>query len=277
VVFPEANIIAKSNLLQSDRHMPDVGEIRPRFSVLRVPVDAVQIPDVVTWIETQIERRSGCRFIAVTGMHGVVEAQHDVSFLETLTQADLVVPDGMPLVWFARKRGYALGRRVYGPELLETFCRATGGRYRHFFYGGVPGVAERLADHLLQKYGVSVAGCYAPPFRALNSREDDEIVNLIHESAADVVWVGLSTPKQEWWMHEHRNSLRVPVLVGVGAAFDLLIGRVRQAPPWMQENGVEWLFRLLQEPERLWRRYLIYGSEFAWKAGLEVLGLKRFD
>jgi N-acetylglucosaminyldiphosphoundecaprenol N-acetyl-beta-D-mannosaminyltransferase len=210
-------------------------------------------------------------------MHGVVEAQHDVSFLETLTQADLVVPDGMPLVWFARKRGYALGRRVYGPELLETFCRATGGRYRHFFYGGVPGVAERLADHLLQKYGVSVAGCYAPPFRALNSREDDEIVNLIHESAADVVWVGLSTPKQEWWMHEHRNSLRVPVLVGVGAAFDLLIGRVRQAPPWMQENGVEWLFRLLQEPERLWRRYLIYGSEFAWKAGLEVLGLKRFD
>ena len=257
--------------------MPDVGELRPRFSVLRVPVDAVQIPEVVTWMETQIARRSGCRFIAVTGMHGVVEAQHDVSFLETLMQADLVVPDGMPLVWFARRHGYALRRRVYGPELLETFCRATGGRYRHFFYGGGPGVAEHVANRLRYKYGVSVAGSYTPPFRALNSREDGEIVNLIHESTADVVWVGLSTPKQEWWMHEHRNSLRVPVLVGVGAAFDLLIGRVRQAPAWMQESGLEWLFRLLQEPQRLWRRYLIYGAEFAWKAGLEVLGLKRFD
>jgi N-acetylglucosaminyldiphosphoundecaprenol N-acetyl-beta-D-mannosaminyltransferase len=210
-------------------------------------------------------------------MHGIVEAQHDPCFRSVLENADLVVPDGMPLVWLARKRGHALKRRVYGPELLKSFCQSTGGKHRHFFYGGAPGVAKQLADRLRCQYGVSIAGTYSPPFRALTSEEDNRIVDLIHETAADVVWVGLSTPKQEQWMYQHRNLLRVPVLVGVGAAFDLLTGRVRQAPPWMRERGLEWMFRLLQEPRRLWRRYLIYGSEFAFKASLEVMGLKSFQ
>ena len=255
-----------------ETHKPD-----SRFAVLRVPVDAIQIPEVIEWIETQISIRSRCRFIAVTGMHGVVEAQHDPSFRYMLENADLVVPDGMPLVWLGRKRGFDLKRRVYGPELLDCFCRVTRAKHRHFFYGGAPGVAEQLAYRLSYKYGVSIAGSYSPPFRPVTSEEDEEIVHLLNESSADVVWVGLSTPKQEQWMHQHRDLLRVPVLVGVGAAFDLLTGRVRQAPLWMRERGLEWIFRLSQEPGRLWRRYLIYGSEFAFRVSLEALGLKSFQ
>jgi N-acetylglucosaminyldiphosphoundecaprenol N-acetyl-beta-D-mannosaminyltransferase len=255
--------------------MPEESKTLSRFRVLGVPVDAVQIPDVITRIETWIASRSESHFIAVTGMHGIVEAQHDPSFGQILQNADLVVPDGMPLVWFGRKCGYVLKHRVYGPDLTRSFCRATGTRYRHFFYGAAPGVAQNLADFLHAQYGVCIAGTYAPPFRPLTSEEDAEIVKRIREAEPDVIWVGLSTPKQERWMSEHRNSLHVPVLVGIGAAFDLLTGRIRQAPVWMREHGLEWLFRLWQEPRRLWRRYLIYGLEFAWKASLEAMRLRR--
>jgi N-acetylglucosaminyldiphosphoundecaprenol N-acetyl-beta-D-mannosaminyltransferase len=248
-----------------------------RFNVLGVPVDVVQIPDVIARIEEWVSQRSESHFIAVTGMHGVVEAQHDTSFKHVLNDADLVVPDGMPLIWLGRKRGFALDRRVYGPELMETFCRLTRAKYRHFFYGGVHGVAENLAELLHSRSGALIAGTHSPPFRALTTKEDAEVVRNIHDAAPDVLWIGLSTPKQEKWMHEHKNSLHVPVMIGVGAAFDLLTGQVKQAPLWMRQGGLEWLFRLWQEPRRLWRRYLIYGSEFAWKASLEVLGLRSFE
>src|SRR5208337_3821874 len=116
-------------------------------------------------------------------------------------------------------------------------------KYRHFFYGGAPGVAESLAESLRTQYGICVAGVHAPPFRPLTSSEDTDIVKFIHEAAPDVLWVGLSTPKQERWMYEHRNSLSVPVMIGIGAAFDLLTGKVKQAPLWIREGGFEWLFR----------------------------------
>jgi len=249
----------------------------PRFGVLGVQVDAIQIPDVIGRMEEWIADRSKSRFIAVTGMHGTVEAQHDQSFKEILRDADLVVPDGMPLVWLGRKRGYSLDRRVYGPELMGSFCKVTRAKYRHYFYGGAPGVAQNLADILSRQSGVCIAGTYSPPFRPLTIQEDDEIVRLIRLAAPDVVWVGLSTPKQERWMFEHQKSVRVPVLVGVGAAFDLLTGTVRQGPGWMREHGLECVFRLWQEPRRLCRRYLIYGSEFVLKASLEAMGLKSFQ
>jgi len=247
------------------------------FRVLGVRVDAVQIPGVILQMEHWISERRRCRFIAVTGMHGITEAQHDLSFKEILNSADLVVPDGMPLVWLGRLRGHSLGRRVYGPELMESFCQSTGPQYRHFFYGGAPGVPTLLAEVMHKKYRINVAGAYSPPYRALTAQEDEEIVRQIHASNPDVVWVGLSTPKQERWMYEHRLRLQVPVTVGVGAAFDLHSGRVKQAPGWMRENGLEWSFRLLQEPRRLWKRYLVYGSEFMWSVALELLSLRRFD
>jgi N-acetylglucosaminyldiphosphoundecaprenol N-acetyl-beta-D-mannosaminyltransferase len=189
-----------------------------------------------------------------------------------------VVPDGYPLVVLGRRKGYSLERRVYGPELMERFCEETAGRgYRHYFYGGAEGVAEELARRFAGRFtGMEIAGTYCPPFRALTPEEEREVCEKIRATRADVVWVGLSTPKQERWMARHREALNVPVMVGVGAAFDFHTGRVAQAPRWMRENGLEWFFRLMSEPRRLWRRYLVNGSEFAWLVMLEQLGLRKF-
>lgn len=215
--------------------------------------------------------------IAVTSMHGLMQAQDDAAFKAILHSADLTVPDGMPLVWLARRHGYPLKRRVYGPELMQTVCCETGKQYRHFFLGAADGVAERLATTFRDAHQVSVAGTYSPPFRPLAAAEDADLVALINRTAPDVLWVGLGTPKQERWMSEHRDKLAVPVMVGVGAAFDFLAGVTPCAPRWMRENGFEWLFRLMTEPRRLWRRYLIAGSRFVWYVILEQTGLARFD
>jgi len=249
----------------------------PSFRVLGTRVNAIQIPDAIAWIERQIQTREATRYVAVTGMHGVMESNRDEEFRAVLDAADLVVPDGMPLVWVGRARGYNLQRRVYGPELMATFCRETGALYRHFFYGGAPGVPEHLAEVLQKRWGIHIAGTYSPPFRSLTDQDKAEVIARIQEAAPDILWVGLSTPKQERWMYEYRDKLDVPVMLGVGAAFDLNTGRLKQAPQWMRENGLEWLFRLLAEPRRLWRRYLICGSLFVWNVLLESTRIKRFD
>jgi len=162
--------------------------------------------------------------------------------------------------------------------MLE-FCEKTAGRgYRHFFYGGEPGVPERLAETLKRQFpAIEVCGTFSPPFRSVTPEEDQEIVAMISRAAPDVMWVGLGTPRQERWMHEHREKLQVPVLVSVGAAFDILSGRRKQAPQWMRERGLECLFRLVQEPRRLWRRYLIDGARFVACLGLESLKFKSFE
>jgi N-acetylglucosaminyldiphosphoundecaprenol N-acetyl-beta-D-mannosaminyltransferase len=245
----------------------------PSFRVLGVPVHAVQIPEVVMQIRLWIQDGAKGRYIAVTGMHGIAESRTDCAFRLALDSADLVVPDGMPLVWLGRWHRHPLKRRVYGPELMETFCRETGATYRHFFYGGGPGIAGRLADSLRQRYGIVVAGTHCPPFRPLTGEEERDVVSRIDAASPDVLWVGLSTPKQEKWMHRNREQLSVQVMLGVGAAFDFHSGRSRQAPVWMRENGLEWLFRLLSEPQRLWRRYLISIPKAAGLVFLELVGL----
>ncbi|HEV2386557.1 MAG TPA: WecB/TagA/CpsF family glycosyltransferase [Candidatus Acidoferrales bacterium] len=243
------------------------------FLMLGVRVDAVQIPDVILRIEQWIEKRAGCRYIVLAGMHNVIRAHNDPAFRQFINAAALSVPDGMPLVWLGRLRGEKLRRRVYGPELMEAFCEQTASKgYRHFFYGGAPGVPERVADRLSRRFpGLVVVGICSPPFRHLTPEEDEEIVATINRAAPDVLWVGLGTPKQEFWMHSHQHRLRVPVLAGVGAAFDFHAGVKRQAPAWMREHGFEWLFRLLQEPRRLWRRYLVYGPQFVYYVCREAL------
>ncbi len=248
------------------------------FRALGVRVDAIQIPGVIRKVDNWIGERNRCRFIAVTGMHGVMEAQHDQTFKEILNAAGLVVPDGYPLVWLGRRNGLSeLRRRVCGSELMERFCAesVTKGT-RHYFYGGVPRVAQELARRFVERFpGLQVAGTFCPPFRPLTVEEDREAVAAIEESRADVVWVGLSTPMQERWMFEHCNRLSAPVLIGVGAAFDFHTGRMARAPVWMREHGLEWLFRLAMEPRRLWRRYLIYGSQFATLVLLEMFGWEK--
>jgi N-acetylglucosaminyldiphosphoundecaprenol N-acetyl-beta-D-mannosaminyltransferase len=249
------------------------------YHVLGIRLDAVQISGVVAQMEEWISQRDGSHFIAVTNIHVLMEARHNLSFRRVLDAADLCVPDGMPLVWIGRLRGHQLKHRVYGPDLLLDFCRETKAKgYRHFFYGGAPGVPEALAAKLKHQFPMlEVAGTYSPPFRPLTPEEDARVVEMINRAGADVLWVGLGCPKQELWMYEHREMLRTPVLVGVGQAFDIHAGRLRQAPAWMREHGLEWLFRFAAEPRRLWRRYLIYNSEFVFSELLEILGVRKFD
>jgi N-acetylglucosaminyldiphosphoundecaprenol N-acetyl-beta-D-mannosaminyltransferase len=159
--------------------------------------------------------------------------------------------------------------------MLALCERSVGRGYRHFFYGGAEGVPERLAASLQQRFpGLLVVGTYSPPFRPLTSEEDVQVVQMINEAAPDVVWVGLGSPKQDQWMAAHVGQLAAPVLIGVGAAFDFHAGRKKQAPLWMQRSGLEWLFRLLTEPRRLWRRYLISNPKFVFLVLAQVLGLR---
>ena len=238
--------------------------MRKTFPVLGVSIDALQIPEVIGRIERWIAAGEHSRYITLTNVHAVMEAHRDESFRCLLNQAAMVCPDGMPLIWLGRLHGFSLRRRVYGPDLLWDFCRATQDRgYKHYFYGGAPGVADNLAAVLQRRFpGVHVVGCYSPPYRSLTEGEKHTIVQRINAAAPNVLWVGLGCPKQEHWMHDYCGLLRVPVMLGVGQAFDIYAGNLRQAPKWMREHGFEWLFRLALEPRRLWRRYLVYNTGF---------------
>lgn len=261
----------------NERRLPRQGA--ETFRVLGVNVDAVQIPGVVALMQKWIAHGESGRYISATGMHGIMEAHHTPAFKNILNSSALVVPDGAPLVWLGRLKGHALKRRVYGPDLLLAFCERTREKgIRHFFYGGAPGVPEKLAQQLSERFpGLVVAGTCSPPFRELTGEEDREIVRTINDAAPDVVWVGISTPKQERWMFEHSGRLNAPVIVGVGAAFDFHSGSKRQAPRWMREHGLEWFYRLMQEPGRLGRRYIVYGTEFVFWVTLDLLGLRRSE
>ena len=243
------------------------------FKVLGIPIAAVQIPDVVAKMEEWIAGRERSHYVCVANVHVIMEGRQDPSFGEVLRSADLCVPDGMPLIWVGRAHGRALNNRVYGPDLMIDFCRSTkDAGYTHFFLGGKTGVAEKLSHELQSRFpGVQVAGIYSPPFRPLTQEEDDAITAEINRVAPDVLWVGLGCPKQERWMREHRDKLRVPVVVGVGQAFDIHSGEAPQAPIWMRKNGLEWLYRLYREPRRLWRRYLIYNTKFIFTLLFETL------
>jgi N-acetylglucosaminyldiphosphoundecaprenol N-acetyl-beta-D-mannosaminyltransferase len=205
-------------------------------------------------------------------VHGVMESRRDVRLQEIHNAAGLVTPDGMPLVWWTRRRGWRHSGRVYGPDLLLRCCeRSITTGYRHFFYGGGDGVADLLVRRLTRRFpGLAVAGTYTPPFLPLTQQEDEDVVTRINDAGADIVWVGLGTPKQEYWMAEHVGRLEAPVLIGVGAAFDFHAGLKRQAPHWMQQSGLEWVFRLGTEPRRLWKRYLRNNPAFVWLALEEI-------
>lgn len=228
-----------------------------RVDVLGVHVSAVNmrsaVDEIARWIHDG-ERH----YVCVTGVHGVMESQADEDLRRIHNASGLTTPDGMPLVWSARYAGAGHVERVYGPDLLLALSeRAAVEGWRFFLYGGKDGVPEQLAARLTAWHpALEIAGCHSPPFRALTADEDDAVVAAINASGADVVWVGLSTPKQERWMAAHRDRLEAPAILGVGAAFDIHAGLLPQAPQWMQRAGLEWAFRLLQEPSRLWRRYL---------------------
>lgn len=216
------------------------------------------------------------KYIICRDVHGLILCQKDEQLRRMHNDAGLVTPDGMPLVWLLRKRGYGHVTRVYGPDLMLSLASKSG--YRHYFYGGAPGIPERLGEVLKSKFpGINIAGTYSPPFRSLSSEEDEETTALIRDSHPDIVWVGLGTPKQERWMASHVSRLDGAVLIGVGAAFNFHAGKIKQAPLWIQHSGLEWLFRLLVEPKRLWRRYLTVIPLFMLHASLQATGLKEYS
>lgn len=224
--------------------------------------------------------RAGRRgYVTVTGVHGVSEAQNDPELKRILNDALLTTPDGMPMVWIGRLQGHPSICRVYGPDLMLNLCEhSRDGGFRHFLYGGNPGVADELGRTLKARFpGLNIVGKYAPPFRPLNDEELRELQTQVRRARPDFFWVGLSTPKQERFMAEYLERLpEAKIFIGVGAAFDLLTGRVRQAPPWMQRVGLEWFFRLSQEPRRLWKRYFINNPLFVVRAGVQLLGLRKY-
>ncbi len=224
-------------------------------------------------------RRGRRGYVTVTGVHGVTEAQSDPAFRAILNGSLLCTPDGMPMVWMGRFAGQRAIERVYGPDLMLNLCEhSVGEGFTHFFYGGNTGVADELKRTLENRFpGLRVVGTYCPPFRPLNTDEREDLQTVVDELRPDFFWVGLSTPKQEKFMAEYLPILcGAKIFLGVGAAFDMHTGRVRQAPRWMQRSGLEWFYRLTQEPKRLARRYLINNPLFIGRAALQLSGKKKY-
>jgi N-acetylglucosaminyldiphosphoundecaprenol N-acetyl-beta-D-mannosaminyltransferase len=249
-----------------------------RENVLGVGVSALNPALAAETIEGWIH--AGRRhYVCITGVHGVIESRRDPAVRAIHNAAGLVTPDGMPLVWLLRAAGHRDAARVYGPDLMLLLLeRSLAAGFTHFFYGAAEATLSELRHKLKARFpGLRIVGSIAPPFRPLTPAEDEEVVAAINRAGPDIVWVGLSTPKQEIWMAEHRSRLAAPVLIGVGAAFDFHAGRVRQAPRWIQRRGLEWLFRLYQEPRRLWRRYLYGNTRFVVEIIAQKTGLRRYS
>jgi N-acetylglucosaminyldiphosphoundecaprenol N-acetyl-beta-D-mannosaminyltransferase len=246
-----------------------------RANVLGVQISAVDMGLAVRLAEQWIDSgRPG--YACLTGVHGVMEARRDPAFLEILNGAALNLPDGMPMSWMGWLQGFARMDRVFGPDFMAALCALSIRRgYRNFFYGGQPGVADRLSIELRSRFpGLQVAGTFTPPFRSLNRDEESEFLHRVRRARPHILWVGLSTPKQEKFMAQYVNRLRVPLVVGVGAAFDFHSGRLRDCPSWMKRAGMQWLHRLAQDPRRLWKRYLFNNSAFLWHVALEYARLR---
>src|ERR1039457_665134 len=248
-----------------------------RVNVLGVGISVLNLRTALAAIADAVHaRRKG--YLCVTGVHGVMEAQDDAAFKQILNGAFLCTPDGMPMVWAGKMAGHREMSRVYGPDLMLEVCAwsETSG-CRHFFYGGADGVAELLARKLKAKFPkLAVVGTFMPPFRALNADEVMKLQAQISAAQPDILWVGLSTPKQEKFMAEFLPKLDVTLMVGVGAAFDFHSGRVRQAPRWMQRSGLEWFYRLCCEPRRLAKRYYRNNPLFVLKFFGQLTGLKKY-
>jgi N-acetylglucosaminyldiphosphoundecaprenol N-acetyl-beta-D-mannosaminyltransferase len=248
-----------------------------RVNVLGVAVSAINMNEALERIVRALESKEK-GYVCVTGVHGISEAQSDPGFRRILNKAFLCTPDGMPLVWVGRLRGAREMDRVYGPDLMLAIMDLSERMgWRHFFYGGANGTVELLKTRLLARFPkVQIAGTYEPPFRPLNAEELEQLQERVRLARPDVMWIGLSTPKQERFMAEHLEKLDVTLMFGVGAAFDFLAGKARQAPRWMQRAGLEWFFRLCHEPRRLWKRYLKNNPLFVARILCQLMRLKRF-
>jgi N-acetylglucosaminyldiphosphoundecaprenol N-acetyl-beta-D-mannosaminyltransferase len=218
------------------------------------------------------------RYVCVTDVNCIMQAHRRPDVRRAYKSADVCLPDGMPLTWVGRRRGYHSMNRVYGPDLmLRMLERSVERGYTHFFLGGGEGVAEQLRRRMTELFpGLRVVGTTSPPFRPLTDEEKRQLVAAIDSLRPDLLWVGLGAPKQDLFMEEYRGVLAAKVMIGVGAAFDFHSGRVRQAPRWMMRSGLEWFFRLCVEPRRLAPRYLRNNPAFIWHILLQETGLRNY-
>jgi N-acetylglucosaminyldiphosphoundecaprenol N-acetyl-beta-D-mannosaminyltransferase len=245
---------------------PETAEVdlpRP-VHVVGVPLALTDYPDTVRWMDAMVAARDR-GYICVCNVHTVMSSREDPELRRALLGSSFNVPDGQPLVWAINALGHPLGARVYGPELMARSCeRAAQTGQRLYLYGGRnQGALVQLALNLRHRFpGVRIVGGYSPPHRPLTDEEQTAVIGEINHAKADVVWVGIGVPKQEKWMAQMRPHLEAPLLVGVGAAFDFHAGLVPQAPNWLQQAGLEWAYRLAQEPRRLWPRYVRYNPRF---------------
>lgn len=226
------------------------------------------VATISRWIE-----KGKRHYVCVGDVHGVVECQRNEMVMDIHNQSGLTVSDGMPLVWLGRLKGFSKMSRIYGPDLMLKLCEVSvKEKYTHFLYGGNVGVAGRLRDWLSKRLpGIRIVGFYTPPFQCLNSEEEAQLIETVSHLKPDIIWVDLSTPKQELLMSEYISKLDTKVMLGVGAAFDVHTGRIKHAPTWMKKVGMQWFHRISQKPQRLWRCYLRNNPLFAYKVLQEVL------
>lgn len=231
-------------------------------NIMGVNIAAVNMEQLLKLITENIEDLRG-EYICVSNVHTTVMAYDNKDYLNVQNSSILSIPDGGPLSSVGRKRGYKEMQRTTGPDLLNEILKISADKkYRHYFYGSTNETLDKLKNSIKEKYGdVNVVGTCSPPFRELTDDEDANIVNDINDANPDFVWVGLGAPKQENWMFNHKGRVNA-LMVGVGAAFDYLAGNIKRAPMWMQKLNLEWLYRLIQDPVRLFSRYLYTNIKF---------------
>ena len=246
-------------------------------NVLGIAIAALDMDRTVDRVAQALrERQRG--YICLTGVHGVVEAQRDPRLASIYSASIMNVPDGMPTVWVGRWQGHASMRRVTGPDLmLEILRRKQFEGYTHYLYGGKAGVAEELRAELTRRFPwARIVGTYTPPFRELLPEEEEQLIADVRMLKPDMIWVGIGTPKQERFMHSYLSRLDTTLMFGVGAAFDFHTGRIRDCADWIKRAGLQWLHRLMQDPRRLWKRYLRTNPVFLWSIALQLTGLRSY-
>lgn len=251
----------------SEKYMHKVDKsLIPICNILCVNIAAIDMKWLLDFTEKHINELSG-DYMCVSNVHTTVMAYDNPKYLKIQNGGIMAIPDGGPLSSVGRKRGFQTMQRVTGPSYLEEILKiSVQNSYRHFFYGSTEETLEKLKNEILTRYpGINIVGIYSPPFRELTEKENKEIIDMINSANADFVWVGLGAPKQEIWMSAHQWKIN-GFMVGVGAAFDYIAGNIKRAPTWMQKCNLEWLYRLLQDPKRLFARYFYTNMKFIWNA-----------
>jgi len=276
----QPSILTRANALSNAASAFDPDEnntLGPHANVLGIRVEAVTMSAALERIESALlKHQKG--YVCLAGVHGIMEAQRNPAVKRAFDDSFLTLPDGTPTVWVGRLQGLPWMQRLTGPDLmLEIFRNRQFASYRHFLYGGKPGVAQELATSLSRKFPwVQIVGTYTPPFHDLTIEEEEDLVSTIRVLKPHVIWVGISSPRQEMFMHRFLPKLDTLLMFGVGAAFDFHTGRIKDCAEWIKRAGLQWLHRLMQEPMRLGRRYLRNNPAFLWRVALQLLGIRAY-